>query len=344
MSEELENIDLNPTQLNEVKKLLKYYLPDTEVWGYGSRVKFTAKTYSDLDIVAFASPEQKTAIHNLKEAFEESSLPFRVDLFVWNEVPEQFHANIRSERVMLQSKVDKNSNDIIWPVVRLGDYCSKIGSGATPRGDASVYLKESEICLIRSHNIYNDGFKTNGLVYITEKSADKLKNVIVEKNDILLNITGDSVARVCLVDERHLPARVNQHVAIIRPDPQEFDPRYLRYLLVSPVMQNLLLTIAAVGATQNALTKNMIETLEISKPPLQVQVAIANNLESLDKKIELNHQTNQTLEQIAQAIFKSWFVDFEPVKAKIKTKHTLTPTLTQRERELVMELAAMCAP
>ena len=209
-----------------------------------------------------------------------------------------------------------------WPIVRLGDYCSKIGSGATPRGGASVYLDEGKICLIRSQNIYNDGFKPEGLVYITEESAEKLKNVVIEKNDVLLNITGDSVARVCLAKEEYLPARVNQHVAIVRPDPEEFDARYLRYLLASPAMQNLLLTIAAVGATRNALTKNMIETLDVSKPPLDVQVAIADNLESLDNKIELNRQTNQTLEHIAQAIFKSWFVDFEPTRAKIAAKQT----------------------
>ena len=63
----------------------------------------------------------------------------------------------------------------------------------------------------------------------------------------------------------------------------------------------------------------------------------------LDDKIELNRQTNQTLEQIAQAIFKSWFVDFEPVKAKIQAKRTLTPTLSQKEKELIVERAAMCA-
>ena len=151
-----------------------------------------------------------------------------------------------------------------WPTVRLGDYCSKIGSGATPRGGASVYLDQGEICLIRSQNIYNDGFKPNDLVYITEESAEKLKNVIVEKGDILLNITGDSVARVCLARKEYIPARVNQHVAIIRPEPEEFDARYLRYLLASPAIQNFLLTIAAVGATRSALTKNMIETLEVS--------------------------------------------------------------------------------
>jgi type I restriction enzyme S subunit len=70
---------------------------------------------------------------------------------------------------------------------------------------------------------------------------------------------------------------------------------------------------------------------------------IAEVLSNLADKIELNRQTNQTLEQIAQAIFKSWFVDFEPVKAKIQAKRTLTPTLSQRERELIVERAAMCA-
>lgn len=207
-----------------------------------------------------------------------------------------------------------------WPIVRLGDYCLKIGSGATPRGGASVYLDEGEICLIRSQNVYNDGFNPNGLVYITKESAEKLKNVIVEINDVLLNITGDSVARVCIAKKEYLPARVNQHVAIIRPKPDEFDPRYLRYLLSSPAMQGLLLSIAAVGATRNALTKNMIETLEVPKPPISIQLEIADQLEVIESKIELNRQTNQTLENIAQAIFKSWFVDFEPTRAKVIAK------------------------
>jgi len=204
-----------------------------------------------------------------------------------------------------------------WPLVKLGEYCSKIGSGATPKGGSNVYLDKGEIFLIRSQNIYNNGFKPDGLVYITEDSADKLKNVTIEEDDILLNITGDSVARVCLAKAEYLPARVNQHVAIIRPKPAEFDTRFLRYFLASPKMQNLLLVIAGAGATRNALTKEMIESLEVPKPPLEVQTFIADNLSSLDDKIELNHQINQTLEAMAQAIFKSWFVDFEPVKAKI---------------------------
>lgn len=204
-----------------------------------------------------------------------------------------------------------------WPVITLKNYCLKIGSGATPKGGNSVYHSEGEICLIRSQNVYNEGFRPDGLVYINEESANKLKNVIVEKNDILLNITGDSVARVCLVKEKYLPSRVNQHVAIIRVNPIELDARFVRYFLASSKIQNLLLIIASSGATRNALTKSMIEQLEVPKPKLEIQKSIADKLSLLDDKILLNTQINQTLESMAQAIFKSWFVDFEPVKAKI---------------------------
>lgn len=124
--------------------------------------------------------------------------------------------------------------------VQLGDLCTKIGSGATPRGGKEAY-KGGATTLIRSQNIYNDGFHGEGLVLIDDKQAAELDNVVVHSNDVLLNITGDSVARCCQVPEHVLPARVNQHVAIIRPRTAELDPRYLRYVLLSPKFQARLL-------------------------------------------------------------------------------------------------------
>ncbi|MCL4410459.1 MAG: restriction endonuclease subunit S, partial [Gammaproteobacteria bacterium] len=137
-----------------------------------------------------------------------------------------------------------------WPMVCLGNYCEKIGSGATPKGGKSVYLDVGETALIRSQNVYNEGFTASGLAFISEEAADKLRNVSIEPNDILLNITGDSVARVCMAPEEYLPARVNQHVAIIRPDNSRLDSRFVRYFLSSPEQQRLLLTIASSGATR----------------------------------------------------------------------------------------------
>jgi type I restriction enzyme S subunit len=206
-----------------------------------------------------------------------------------------------------------------WAPIRLGDVCSKIGSGATPRGGSDVYLQDGPYALIRSQNVYNDGFHNDGLTFIGETHAEELSNVAVEKDDVLLNITGDSVARCCQVDPSVLPARVNQHVAIIRPDPDKLNPRFLRYFLVSPEMQTRLLSWAGSGGTRNALTKGMIEAFEVMVPKdLSEQCAIAHILGTLDDKIELNRRMNDTLEAIARAIFKSWFVDFAPVRAKAK--------------------------
>jgi type I restriction enzyme S subunit len=201
-------------------------------------------------------------------------------------------------------------------LVRLASVCLKIGSGATPRGGKDAY-KGGSTSLIRSQNIYNDSFRRDGLAYIDDKQADELSNVEVHKNDVLLNITGDSVARCCQVAHDVLPARVNQHVAIIRPKAAELDARFLRYVLVSEPMQNHLLALASAGATRNALTKAMIEGLEISVPPLAEQKRIAEVLGALDDKIELNRRMNATLEATARALFQSWFVDFDPVRAKL---------------------------
>jgi type I restriction enzyme S subunit len=213
-----------------------------------------------------------------------------------------------------------------WTTFRLGNVCSKIGSGATPRGGGSVYLDQGDIALIRSQNIYNDGFHHEGVAYLTEQHAAELRHVEVAEHDVLLNITGDSVARSCQVDPDVLPARVNQHVAIIRPDPTVLWPRFLRYYLVSPAMQAEMLSLAGAGATRNALTKGMIESFEVPAPMnIDEQRAIAYILGTLEDKIQLNRRMNETLEEMARALFKSWLVDFEPVRAKAEGRDLALP-------------------
>ena len=205
-----------------------------------------------------------------------------------------------------------------WNWVRLGDCCEKIGSGATPKGGKDAYLEVGPYRLIRSQNIYNDGFYPAGLVFISDEQAQKLDGVAVQQDDVLLNITGDSVARVCLALAQYLPARVNQHVAIIRPSSKILDSRFLRYFLASPYQQDLMLGLAGAGATRNALTKGMIEDFKVPYPSLATQNAISDVLSALDDRISLLRDTNATLEAIAQALFKSWFVDFDPVRAKVE--------------------------
>ena len=191
-------------------------------------------------------------------------------------------------------------------VYKLKDICLKIGSGATPRGGKEAYCDEG-ISLIRSQNVLDFTFSHDGLAHINEKQAEKLSNVEVKSQDILLNITGDSVARACAVDVRVLPARVNQHVAIIRPNEDEVLSSYILFYL--QMMKPYLLQIAAGGATRNALTKGMIENLELEVPDILFQKKIVSILDDIQEKIRENKEINKNLEQQAQAIFKEWFID-----------------------------------
>lgn len=94
-------IDITAAQMDELLALLRRHLPGVAAWAYGSRVKGTARRASDLDLVVFARPDQRAAVSALREACEESNLPFRVDLFVWDEVPAEFRKNIAAEHVVL---------------------------------------------------------------------------------------------------------------------------------------------------------------------------------------------------------------------------------------------------
>ena len=199
---------------------------------------------------------------------------------------------------------------------KLARHCVKIGSGATPRGGKDAYLQSGPYSLIRSQNVYNDRFSLSGLAFISKEQADALSNVEVMQGDVLVNITGDSVARVCQVDPVVLPARVNQHVAIVRPNNKTLDSAFLRYWFVTRETQNHLLALASAGATRPALTKTMLENLTVPDVGIDDQRAIAAVLSALDDKIELNRRMNETLEASARALFRDWFVDFGPTRAK----------------------------
>ncbi|HFG2710473.1 TPA: restriction endonuclease subunit S [Escherichia coli] len=194
-----------------------------------------------------------------------------------------------------------------WQSEPLSALTLKIGSGSTPRGGDSVYISEGAT-LIRSQNVYNNEFSTDGLVYIDEKTAEKMKGVSVEKEDVLVNITGDSVARCCLVHDAVLPARVNQHVAILRTNPKKLLPHFLAFYMVSPFMQAKMLSWAGTGGTRKALTKGMLEGFEIPLPPVDVQDKIVQKIKTYNDLIENNRRRIQLLEESARLLYQEWFV------------------------------------
>ena len=177
-------------------------------------------------------------------------------------------------------------------IVKLIDICEKIGSGATPRGGKEAYCDQG-ISLVRSQNVLDFAFSREGLAFINYEQAKKLSNVEVRAGDILLNITGDSVARACAMDDEYLPARVNQHVAIVRGNASRVLNNYILYFL--QWRKNYLLQLASAGATRNALTKGMIEQLEIDLPSLDDQQKVVAILDSLQSKIQTNQKINDNL-------------------------------------------------
>ena len=194
-------------------------------------------------------------------------------------------------------------------LVKLKDVCTKIGSGATPRGGKTAY-KEQGISLIRSQNVLDYVFTHEGLAYIDEVQASRLNNVTIKSDDVLLNITGDSVARCCIVDNSILPARINQHVCIVRADKGKILSSYILYFL--QMKKSELLRLASSGATRNALTKGMIENLEVDLPSLNEQKKIVSLLDCIESKIRCNVRINRNLSEQAFTLFDKMYVSHNP--------------------------------
>lgn len=157
-----------------------------------------------------------------------------------------------------------------WKSAPLKSLTTKIGSGATPRGGKSAY-RTGGLPLIRSMNVYGYRFEYADLAYLDEVQAGSLDHVAVEPGDVLLNITGASVARCALAPVHLLPARVNQHVAILRPNLEKTNPSFLVDTLNFESTKSRLLALAQGGATREALTKAALNRFSILRPPLPVQ-------------------------------------------------------------------------
>lgn len=185
---------------------------------------------------------------------------------------------------------------------RIGEIATKVGSGSTPKGGKNSY-KGGKVALIRSQNVRDMYFDYNGLAYINNEQAQELDNVEVKSGDILFNITGDSIARCCIVPNDVLPARVNQHVAIIRTP--SIDSHYLMYKL--QFLKSYLLSISHGGSSRNAITKKGLENIEIKIP--RDANNISRLLDALSDKV--NNNIVKQLNSIAKTIYDYWFLQFE---------------------------------
>ena len=199
-----------------------------------------------------------------------------------------------------------------WACAKLSSLTTKIGSGATPRGGEESY-KDEGVSLIRSLNVHDYGFKYAKLAFLDAVQAEELSGVTVQENDVLLNITGASVARCTIVPRGVLPARVNQHVAIIRPMPEKVSSAFLHYLLISqPYKSRLLETGEEGGSTRQAITKAQLLEFTISHPvSVETQQATAKHLDEVREQTQrlsqLHKQRLDALSALKQSILSQAF-------------------------------------
>ena len=260
-----------------------------------------------------------TMKHIVKKDFEETSIPYpsqkkQIEIGINLDKIANIIAARKQQLELLDELVKARFvemfgnpvlNDKRWEQKSLGDITTKIGSGATPKGGKETY-QEKGITLIRSMNVHNGKFEYKDLAHISDEQGAKLDNVMIEENDVLLNITGASVARSCVVPNNILPARVNQHVCIIRCK-KCIIPEFLNNLLIDDNYQELLWNIAGSGATREAITKQQVENLNIILPSIELQNEFIVFCKQIDKsKVAVQKALDET-QMLFDSLMQEYF-------------------------------------
>jgi type I restriction enzyme S subunit len=265
---EIDAIDIEPYHLQMVRDVLAEHLPHKLVWAYGSRVKWNASHTSDLDCVVFGADD--TALYNAKEAFDESEIPFNVQILSWETAPADFKDNIKQKYYILQTEHS-------WRKCKLGDVV--------------------EVKYGKDHKSLNDGmipcFGSGGLMRKVEKSLYDQESILIPRKGSLNNILYQD-SPFWTVDTMFW-TKINKELVY---------PRFLFYQL--SLINYLTLN---VGSDVPSLTVPVVNEIKVGLPPLPEQKAIAEVLSSLDDKIDLLHRQNKTLEAMAETLFRHHFID-----------------------------------
>ena len=293
-----ERLDLPRRYRDQVEALLREHVPGVEVWAYGSRVSGRSHEGSDLDLV-LRGPGLKRVdsgqLAGLIEALEESNVPILVQTYDWARLPESFHREIEREYVVIQQRVEENSaRKSVWETATWGELAI-LEYGKSLRGYES------------SEGPYRV-FGTNGPIGWHDKMLCTHPSVIIGRKGAYRGVHYSATPFFVIDTAFYLKPKV------------EMDTRWAYYELLTQDINGL-----DSGSAIPSTSRKDFYGLPVQVPPLPEQRAIAHILGTLDDKIELNRRMNETLEEMARALFKSWFVDFDPVRAKMEGRDTGLP-------------------
>ena len=199
-----------------------------------------------------------------------------------------------------------------WDEVPLSALAELSGGFAFKSGD---YTPSGRF-ILRTLNISDDGdINRDDAVYLPEALCSQFNRFELKPADTLFVMVGATLGKIGFVREKDLPALLNQNMWLIRAKPEKADPRFLHYAFRHGVKESLGW---ASGSARDFVRRDDYRNLKLLTPPLTEQRAIAHILGTLDDKIEVNRRMNETLEAMARALFKSWFVDFDPIRAKVE--------------------------
>lgn len=216
-----------------------------------------------------------------------------------------------------------------WPEFRLDEITTLIIDcpHSTPE------WTDSGVIVLRSNNIRNGSLDLTNPSFTTEEGyLDRIKRAIPTADDIVLTREAP-MGEVCIIP-KGLKCCLGQRMVLIRADKTQVIPEYLLYAIQSSYIQNQISWNEGTGTTVSNIRIPNIKALKIPLPSLNIQRGIVSNLLSVDKKISLNIATNQTLEQMSQTLFKSWFVDFDPVIDNALDAGNPVPEALQSRAEL----------
>ena len=287
-------IDLSPTHLAIVEGILAEHVPECEVRAFGSRATWNAKDYSDLDLAIIGDePLPRGTVARLKEAFEESRLPMRVDVVDWNAIADGFREAIESDCVLVQEGTLPRVKDE-WREMSLGEAVELKRGYDLPKRDRSP----GPVPLVSSSGItdHHGEAKVKGPGVVTGRYG--------------------TLGQVFFVRDDFWPLNTTLYVRDFKGN----DPRFISYFLRTLDFSAYSDKAAVPGLNRNHLHQEIVRV-----PPLEEQRAIARVLGALDDKIELNRRMSETLEEMARALFRSWFVDFDPVRAKAEGRPSGLP-------------------
>lgn len=309
-------IHVSKKELKTVQRLIEKHLPNTEAWVYGNRLKGGSNRKSDLNIIVFSTPEQQQKVSGLRNAFDESELSFHINLLVSEEGSGGSHKEIEKGYFVFVSGEQKRkiSN---WRDVSIGEIADIVGGGTPSTKDAENFDGSVPWLTPKDLSGTHERYISRGERNLSQKGLDSSSAKLLPNNSVLLS-TRAPIGYVALAKN---PIATNQGFRnlIVRDD---VVPEFLYYWLKSNTQE---LERHASGSTFLELSGSALREISIKIAPVPEQRRIAHILGTLDDKIDLNRRMNATLEAMSQALFKSWFVDFDPVRAKMEERNTGLP-------------------